>query len=181
MTSLRTAIALASCSLLLLSSCGGTPEAPSTPTTTVVVAPPAAEASSTPAPVTSPTPTASPTPVATKHNINSGQVGGKCGTTAEGLEIRAGSKTSCDFAAVLYDHALEQTFTLRMGASGNAVYRTESFSAHSPATGQSYQISCRIGSDGSGLTCDDPNSGNALSATVYLPRPAHWKDRLKIG
>lgn len=103
-----------------------------------------------------PTPT-SAQQSAIKHNINAGQVGGSCDTTTDGKEIRAMQKSSCEFAAAIYDVAISQSYTSKIGASGNAAYRSPSFQVNRPVTGQSFTIACRVGSDGTGLLCEDPN------------------------
>ncbi|QMV85118.1 hypothetical protein HW450_12460 [Corynebacterium hindlerae] len=40
-----------------------------------------------------------------QHTINAGQVGGVCGYTVFGDEIRAYPDTSCEFAAAIFDVA----------------------------------------------------------------------------
>lgn len=98
-----------------------------------------------------------PTPPAGgKHNIHVGQIGGYCGTSSSGDSIDAGDATSCEFAAAVFDAAMQASYTLRSpDPTVTSVYHAD-VSASSPVTKQSYDLDCRMGSDQRVLTCEKP-------------------------
>ena len=98
-----------------------------------------------------------PTPPAGgKHNIHVGQIGGYCGTSSSGDSIDAGDATSCEFAAAVFDAAMQASYTLRSpDPTVTSVYHAD-VSASSPVTKQSYDLDCRMGSDQRVLTCERP-------------------------
>ena len=52
-------------------------------------------------------------PAGGNHNINVGQIGGYCGTSSSGDSIDAGDATSCEFAAAVFDAAMQASYTMR--------------------------------------------------------------------
>lgn len=98
-----------------------------------------------------------PTPPAGgKHNIHVGQIGGYCGTSSSGDSIDAGDATSCEFAAAVFDAAMQASYTMRSkDPTVTAVYHAD-ITASSPVTKQSYNLDCRMGSDQRVLTCEKP-------------------------
>ena len=92
----------------------------------------------------------------TRHSINTGQVGGECGTTEFGDRIKAGPATSCEFAAEIFDVAYAATWHyVAANPNVNAVPRAD-ISVTSPVTGETYPMVCKMGSDGRDMWCDHP-------------------------
>lgn len=95
-------------------------------------------------------------PAGGNHNINVGQIGGYCGTSSSGDSIDAGDATSCEFAAAVFDAAMQASYTMRSkDPTVTAVYHAD-ITASSPVTKQSYNLDCRMGSDQRVLTCEKP-------------------------
>ena len=95
-------------------------------------------------------------PAGGNHNINVGQIGGYCGTSSSGDSIDAGDATSCEFAAAVFDAAMQASYTMRSkDPTVTAVYHAD-ITASSPVTKQSYNLDCRMGSDQRVLTGPDP-------------------------
>lgn len=92
-----------------------------------------------------------------------GQIGGECGTTPEGATISAGGSTSCDFAAVVYPHAISAEYAWSNKSGVTSVPFTELFGVVSPATGGAYDLRCSVGSAGDTLSCTGPNNDPSVS------------------
>lgn len=155
---------------LAISACGAPNAAQDSPETVTVkqtvteyedptpaeTAPPAGEAAPEAQPE-QPAPEAAPAPPAGNHNINVGQVGGDCGTTDSGIPIKAGSATSCEFAAAMFDAALQATFTVTHVASSEVTQVPHAaVTVASPVTKETYNLDCRLGSDWATVTCEKP-------------------------
>ena len=118
---------------------------------------------------------ANPTPGG--HNINVGQVGGACGYTNQGDKIRAGKNTSCEFAAAMFDEAIKHTFTWSQRSSTvNGSYNTH-ISAASPATKQTYDLYCAMGSDTRTFYCGI-DGDISVDASFEEANSQTWTNRL---
>ncbi len=111
------------------------------------------------------------------HNINVGQVGGACGYTNQGDKIRAGKNTSCEFAAAMFDEAIKHTFTWSQRSSTvNGSYNTR-ITAMSPATKQTYDLYCAMGSDTRTFYCGI-DGDNSVYASFEEANRQTWTNRL---
>lgn len=111
------------------------------------------------------------------HNINFGQVGGTCGYTNQGDKIHAGKNTSCEFAAAMFDEAIKHTFTWsQRNPTMNGSYNTH-ISVASPATKQTYDLRCAIGSDNRTFYCGI-DSNNSVYASFEEANSQTWTNRL---
>ena len=119
-----------------------------------------------------------PTPPAVvKHNIHVGQIGGYCGTSSSGDSIDAGDATSCEFAAAVFDAAMQASYTLRSpDPTVTSVYHAD-VSASSPVTKQSYDLDCRMGSDQRVLTCEKPGD-KTVRASFETADKSIWSRRV---
>ena len=119
-----------------------------------------------------------PTPPAGgKHNIHVGQIGGYCGTSSSGDSIDAGDLTSCEFAAAVFDAAMQASYTMRSkDPTVTAVYHAD-ITASSPVTKQSYNLDCRMGSDQRVLTCEKPGD-RTVSASFETADRSVWTKRV---
>lgn len=176
---------------IALSACGDNPDA-SAPASeasadsqlTSVAASVTASTSETPedsgpAPTLNDAPTAddNPNPNPGGHNINVRQVGGACGYTNQGDKIHAGKNTSCEFAAAMFDEAIKHTFTWSQRSSTvNGSYNTR-ISVASPATKQSYDLYCAIGSDTRTFSCGIYGD-NSVDASFEEANSQTWTNRL---
>ena len=111
------------------------------------------------------------------HSINVGQIGGECGYTNQGDRIHAGKNTSCEFAAAMFDEAIKHTFTWSQGSpTVNGSYNTR-IAAVSPATKQSYDLYCAIGSDTRTFSCGIYGD-NSVNASFEGANNQQWTNRL---
>lgn len=119
-----------------------------------------------------------PTPPAGgKHKIHVGQIGGYCGTSSSGDSIDAGDATSCEFAAAVFDAAMQASYTLRSpDPTVTSVYHAD-VSASSPVTKQSYDLDCRMGSDQRVLTCEKPGD-KTVRASFETADKSIWSRRV---
>lgn len=91
---------------------------------------------------------------------NPNQIGGYCGTTYDGDEIKAEAKTSCGFAGAIFTSAMQQTYSKwAPDPTVTSVLRAD-FTQKSPMTGQEYTVVCIIGSAQDNLSC-----GETINAT----------------
>jgi len=111
-----------------------------------------------------------------EQTINASQVGGDCGVTPEGDTIFAGSATSCEFAAAMFGPAKKASYALyQADPTVNPLY-TADITAKSPVTGESYQLTCQIGSDLAGLSCRKPGDNSVLA--IFTSDARDWPQRL---
>lgn len=111
-----------------------------------------------------------------EQTINASQVGGDCGVTPEGDAIFAGSATSCEFAAAMFGPARKASYALyQADPTVNPLY-TADITAKSPVTGESYQLTCQIGSDLAGLSCRKPGDNSVLA--IFTSDARDWPQRL---
>ena len=116
-------------------------------------------------------------PAGGKHNIHVGQIGGYCGTSSSGDSIDAGDATSCEFAAAVFDAAMQASYTLRSpDPTVTSVYHAD-VSASSPGTKQSYDLDCRMGSDQRVLTCERPGD-KTVRASFETADKSIWSRRV---
>ena len=121
----------------------------------------------------------SPAPEKGNHNINAGQIGGKCGYTNQGDSIHAGEHTSCEFTGAIFDEAITHTFTYtHRNKMVNGSYNTR-ISAVSPQTKQTYDLFCAIGSDVRTFHCQKDND-TSVYASFTSPNNERWTDRLTV-
>lgn len=114
-----------------------------------------------------------------EQTINASQVGGDCGVTPEGDTIFAGSATSCEFAAAMFGPAKKASYSLyQADPTVNPLY-TANITAKSPVTGESYQLTCQIGSDLAGLSCRKPDDNNVFA--IFTSAAHDWPQRLKTA
>lgn len=107
---------------------------------------------------------------------NASQVGGDCGLTSEGDTILAGSATSCEFAAAMFGPAKKASYALyQADPTVNPLY-TANITAKSPVTGESYQLTCQISSDLTGLSCHNPDDNNVFA--IFTSDARDWPQRL---
>ncbi|OFL17526.1 hypothetical protein HMPREF2785_02380 [Corynebacterium sp. HMSC067D03] len=179
--SLLTALLLAGCA-------GGTgePETIVVTSTEVVDAPapesaPEAEPAPAPEPEAAPAPEQPAAPLAGAFELDpayKGQVGGTCGSTAEGYSIRVGGSTSCDFAAALYPQALAATYSMTQNPETVSIPKAELYGVVSPVTGQGYDLTCIVGSDLQHLSCSGP--GNSDPRVMYGDPARQWRNKITI-
>lgn len=111
------------------------------------------------------------------HNITVGQIGGYCGTSSSGDSIDAGDATSCEFAAAVFDAAMQASYTLHSpDPTVTAVYQAD-ITANSPATKQSYNLKCHMGSDQRNLTCEKPGD-KTVRASFETADKSIWSRRV---
>ena len=111
------------------------------------------------------------------HNITVGQIGGYCGTSSSGDSIDAGDATSCEFAAAVFDAAMQASYTMRSkDPTVTAVYHAD-ITASSPVTKQSYNLDCRMGSDQRVLTCEKPGDTTVRASFETADRSV-WTKRV---
>ena len=116
-------------------------------------------------------------PAGGNHNINVGQIGGYCGTSSSGDSIDAGDATSCEFAAAVFDAAMQANYTLRSKSpTVTATYHAD-ITASSPVTEQSYNLDCHMGSDQRNLTCEKPGD-NTVRASFATADRSVWTKRV---
>ena len=116
-------------------------------------------------------------PAGGNHNIHVGQIGGYCGTSSSGDSIDAGDATSCEFAAAVFDAAMQASYTLRSpDPTVTAVYHAD-VSASSPVTKQSYDLDCHMGTDLRNLTCEKPGD-NTVRASFETADKSIWSRRV---
>ena len=114
-----------------------------------------------------------------EQTTNASQVGGDCGLTPEGNAIFAGSATSCEFAAAMFGPAKKASYTrYQADPTVNPLY-TANITAKSPVTGESYQLTCQIGSDLAGLSCRKPDDNNVFA--IFTSAAHDWPQRLKTA
>lgn len=116
-------------------------------------------------------------PAGGNHNITVGQIGGYCGTSSSGDSIDAGDATSCEFAAAVFDAAMQASYTMRSkDPTVTAVYQAD-ITASSPVTKQSYNLDCRMGSDQRNLTCEKPGDTTVRASFETADRSV-WTKRV---
>ena len=116
-------------------------------------------------------------PAGGNHNINAGQIGGYCGTSSSGDSIDAGDETSCEFAAAVFDAAMQASYTMRSkDPTVTAVYHAD-VTASSPVTKQSYNLDCHMGSDQRMLTCEKPGD-KTVQASFETADKSVWTKRV---
>lgn len=116
-------------------------------------------------------------PAGRNHNIHVGQIGGYCGTSSSGDSIDAGDATSCEFAAAVFDAAMQANYTMRAKSpTVTAVYHAD-ITASSPVTKQSYNLDCHMGSDQRNLTCEKPGD-NTVRASFETADRSVWTKRV---
>ena len=116
-------------------------------------------------------------PTGGNHNIHVGQIGGYCGTSSSGDSINAGDATSCEFAAAVFDAAMQANYALRSKSpTVTAVYHAD-ITASSPVTKQSYNLGCHMGSDQRNLTCEKPGD-NTVRASFETADRSVWTKRV---
>ena len=116
-------------------------------------------------------------PAGGKHNIHVGQIGGYCGTSSSGDSIDAGDATSCEFAAAVFDAAMQANYTMRSKSpTVTATYHAD-ITASSPVTKQSYNLDCRMGSDQRVLTCEKPGD-KTVQASFETADKSVWTKRV---
>lgn len=114
-----------------------------------------------------------------EQTINASQVGGDCGVTPEGDTILAGSATSCEFAEAMFEPAKRASYALyQADPTVNPLY-TANITAKSPVTGESYQLTCQIGSDLAGLSCRKPDDNNVFA--IFTSAAHDWPQRLNTA
>lgn len=91
------------------------------------------------------------------------QVGGDCGYTPEGDRIRAGANTSCAFAAAVYPLALNAEWTMTQNPSVTSIPKTFLAGVKSPITGDTYDLTCSVGSDSADLSCSEEDGDPQVS------------------
>ncbi|EFQ79682.1 hypothetical protein [Corynebacterium pseudogenitalium] len=116
-------------------------------------------------------------PAGGNHNIHVGQIGGYCGTSSSGDSIDAGDATSCEFAAAVFDAAMQASYTMRSkDPTVTPTYHAD-ITASSPVTKQSYNLDCRMGSDQRVLTCEKPGD-RTVSASFETADRSVWTKRV---
>ena len=91
--------------------------------------------------------------------------------------IDAGDLTSCEFAAAVFDAAMQASYTMRSkDPTVTAVYHAD-ITASSPVTKQSYNLDCHIGSDQRDLTCEKPGD-RTVSASFQTADKSVWTKRV---
>ncbi len=116
-------------------------------------------------------------PAGGNHNIHVGQIGGYCGTSSSGDSIDAGDATSCEFAAAVFDAAMQASYTRRSKSpTVTATYHAD-VTASSPVTKQSYDLDCHMGTDLRNLTCEKPGD-KTVRASFETADKSVWTKRV---
>ena len=84
---------------------------------------------------------------------NPNQIGGYCGTTYDGDEIKAEAKTSCGFAGAIFTSAMQQTYSKWTPDPTVTPIMRADFTQKSPTTGQEYTVVCIISTAQDTLSC----------------------------
>lgn len=106
------------------------------------------------------------------------KIGGDCGYTPDGFAIHAGPDTSCAFAAEVYPRAIAATYSMTNNPNVTSLPKATLSGVPSPATGQTYDLSCSVGSDGQDLSC----MGDGHSPLVSFNDPNRgWRSRIAIS
>ena len=100
------------------------------------------------------------------------QIGGTCGTV-DGATVTAADNTSCGFAINVAATALSTQFGADVAASPTdpTFAGVANVSATSPGTGETYDMSCKINSDGNSMNCSGGNNasvGISGKSLLYL-------------
>lgn len=121
----------------------------------------------------------SPTPNA-DYTINPGQIGGDCGMTADGMVLKAGDATSCEFAGTMYEAGINAEYRWRQrNPTVNGAYGAE-LTVASPITKETYEISCAIGSDLRYLGCGVYEDNSVHVSVGPVTDYGGWTSRLNI-
>ena len=114
------------------------------------------------------------------YTINPGQIGGDCGTTADGMTLSAGDATSCEFAGAMYEAGLNAEYRWRqLSPDRNGAYGAE-LTVASPITKETYEISCAIGSDQRYLGCGVYDDNSVHVSVGPVTDYGGWTSRLNI-
>lgn len=116
-------------------------------------------------------------PAGGNHNIHVGQIGGYCGTSSSGDSIDAGDATSCEFAAAVFDAAMQASYTMRSKSPTVTPTYHADITASSPVTKQSYNLDCHMGSDQRNLTCEKPGD-ETVQASFETADRSVWTKRV---
>ena len=186
------ALSLAAIPCLILSGCSGDTESQEQPATITVtqttVQSNSPDATDQPAPSEQQTEPQEETQEDTPHSpapaagytINPGQVGGDCGTTADGMTLSAGDATSCEFAGAMYEAGLNAEYRWRqLSPDRNGAYGAE-LTVASPITKETYEISCAIGSDHRYLGCGVYDDNSVHVSVGPVTDYGGWTSRLNI-
>ncbi|MBY0794100.1 hypothetical protein [Corynebacterium parakroppenstedtii] len=84
---------------------------------------------------------------------NPNQIGGYCGTTYDGDEIKAEATTSCGFAGAIFTSAMQQTYSKWAPDPTVTPIMRAGFTQKSPTTGQEYTVVCIISTAQDTLSC----------------------------
>lgn len=124
---------------------------------------------------------APPSPAQTaRYTINPGQIGGDCGTTADGLTLSAGDATSCEFAGAMYEAGINAEYRWRqLRPDINGAYGAE-LTVASPITKETYEISCAVGSDQRYLGCGVYDDNSVHVSVGPVTDYGGWTSRLSI-
>lgn len=121
----------------------------------------------------------SPAPNA-DYTINPGQIGGDCGMTADGMVLKAGDATSCEFAGAMYEAGINAEYRWRQrNPTVNGAYGAE-LTVASPITKETYEISCAIGSDHRYLGCGVYEDNSVHVSVGPVTDYGGWTSRLNI-
>lgn len=104
-----------------------------------------------------------------------------CGVTANGAEISVPLRTSCEFADVIYAAALKPTYVYRASAPNVTALPRASITVTDPDSGDTHAMDCRVGSDGSTLTCQVGKSNDYDFGADFALKQKMWFDYLTIA
>lgn len=104
-----------------------------------------------------------------------------CGVTANGAEISVPLRTSCEFADVIYAAALKPTYVYRSSDPSVTAIPRANITVTDPDSGDTHAMDCRVGSDGSTLTCQVGKSNDYDFGADFALKQKTWSDYLTIA
>lgn len=104
-----------------------------------------------------------------------------CGVTANGAEISVPLQTSCEFADAIYAEALKPTYAYRSSDPNVTAVPHASITVTDPDSGDTHAMDCRVGSDGSTLTCQVGKSNDYDFGADFALKQNRWFDYLTIA
>lgn len=104
-----------------------------------------------------------------------------CGVTANGADISVPLQTSCEFADAIYAEALKPTYAYRSSNPNVTALPRASITVTDPDSGNTHAMDCRVGSDGSTLTCQVGKSNDYDFGADFALKQKMWFDYLTIA
>lgn len=117
------------------------------------------------APSAAPAPAPAPASTGPYTAANPSQVGGSCAIGAQGLSVNASSDASCGFAASILNSLQNVPWGLTDPNPSVTRLAQVHTNATSPATGQTYAMTCTAGSGQQSFWCEKSDGSDSLKIT----------------